>query len=71
MPLLYGVSTEYPTQTSEQLAVIRTAAVNATHYASWSWNEEAVTYLPPSNPPDTNYPGYIWDEGTTAWVAFS
>jgi len=54
--------------TAEEIAANRTLAVNATHHASWSWNEEAVTYVPPSNPPDTNYPGYIWDENTTAWV---
>ena len=61
---------EYTTRTSEQLAALRTAAINATHHASWSWNESALTYLPPSNPPDDGNP-YIWDEAREAWVAFS
>jgi len=56
--------------TAETIAANRTSLVNATHYASWVWNESAVTYLPPSNPPDDGNP-YIWDEAREAWVAFS
>ena len=56
-------------QSDEYLAALRTAAINATHHASWSWNEEAGTYLPPSDPPDGN--AYIWDEARGSWVAFS
>ena len=54
----------------EDIALPRTLAFNATHHASWSWNEEALTYLPPSNPPADGNP-YIWDEARGAWVAFS
>ena len=56
--------------TAEEIAANRTLAVNATHPASWQWNESAVSYLPPSNPPDKNQP-YMWDEGREAWVAYS
>ena len=56
-------------QSDEYLAALRTAAINATHHASWSWNEEAGTYLPPSNPPDDGQ-GYIWNEAGEAWVEF-
>jgi hypothetical protein len=51
-------------------AVIRTNAVNATHHASWVWNEELVSYVPPSNPPDSNRP-YMWNESTRQWDAYS
>ena len=63
---------EMPELTAEQIATITAAnkvlAQNATHPASWQWNEAAVSYLPPSNPPDGR--AYIWNEATTAWVAF-
>ena len=59
-----------PELTAEEIAALRTFAVNATHHTSWVWNEEAVSYLPPSNPPDKNRP-YMWDEDTTTWVAYS
>ena len=64
---------EMPELTAEQIATITAAnkvlAQNATHPASWQWNEAAVSYLPPSNPPGDGLP-YIWNEATTAWVAF-
>ena len=53
-----------------QVAEIRANAFNATHHASWVWNEEAVSYLPPSDPPDRNQP-YMWDEAREAWGAYS
>ena len=66
-----GHSTGPPKVSSaEDIALIRTLAVAATHHASWPWNEDALTYLPPSNPPDDGNP-YIWDEAREAWVAFS
>ena len=55
---------------SDDIAAARTLAVNATHPASWQWNESAVAYLPPSNPPDKNRP-YIWNESTRQWDAYS
>jgi hypothetical protein len=54
----------------DSIAAIKTVRMSATHHASWSWNESALTYLPPSNPPDDGNP-YIWDEARGAWVAFS
>ena len=63
------ISPSPPTASDEEIALIRTLAFNATHHASWSWNEEALTYLPPSNPPDDGNP-YIWNEAGEAWVAF-
>ena len=56
--------------TSEDWAIVRTASMNTTHHASWIWNEDALTYLPPSNPPDDGNP-YMWNEATKAWVAYS
>ena len=56
--------------TAEETAAYRVLARNATHPASWVWNEEAVSYLPPSNPPDKNQ-SYMWDEGREAWVVYS
>jgi len=56
--------------TAEETAAYRVLARNATHPASWVWNESAVSYLPPSNPPDKNQ-SYMWDEGREAWVVYS
>ena len=56
--------------TAEEIAAARTLAVNATHPASWVWNESAVSYLPPSNPPDKNQ-SYMWDEDREEWIAYS
>jgi len=70
MPYINQWGLEQADPTAEEIAANRTLAVNATHYASWVWNEEAVSYLPPSDPPDTNQP-YMWDEDITAWVAYS
>lgn len=69
MPFTDSAGFTHRDATAEEIAADRTLAVNATHYASWVWNESAVTYLPPSNPPDDGQ-GYIWDEATTAWVVF-
>jgi len=66
----YDDGTEVPDQTEEEIAQIRTNAINATHYPSWVWNEEAVKYIPPIAFPTDGLP-YLWDEDTTGWVAFS
>ena len=58
------------TPTAEEIAAAITARQNVTHPASWSWDSTSNLYVAPSNPPDDGDPGYIWDEGTTAWVAF-
>ena len=55
--------------TPEEIADIREIAVNATHYASWVWNEEQLTYLPPDGYP-TDGVGSLWDEETLSWVPF-
>ena len=55
--------------TAEEIAAAITARQNATHPASWSWDSTSNLYVAPSNPPDDGQ-GYIWDEATTAWVAF-
>ncbi len=60
---------ENPEITAEEIAANRTLAVNATHHASWPWNEAAVSYIPPIAYPSDGLP-YLWDEDTTAWVAF-
>ena len=58
------------TELEIQEAANRENALNATHPASWVWNEEAVSFVAPSEPPDSNQP-YMWDEGREAWVAYS
>ena len=55
--------------TAEEIAAAITARQNVTHPASWSWDSTSNLYVAPSNPPDDGQ-GYIWDEATTAWVAF-
>ena len=55
--------------TAEEVAAAITARRNATHPASWSWDSTSNLYVAPSNPPGDGQ-GYIWDEATTAWVAF-
>ena len=70
MPHVYPDGTEVPDHTAEEIAAARTNAVNATHPASWQWNEDKVSWVPPSNPPDKNQ-SYLWDEDRVAWVAYS
>ena len=40
-----------PAPTAEQIAEARENAFNATHPASWTWNEELVTYVAPVSIP--------------------
>ena len=61
---------EGPAQSDEETAAIKVLAQNATHPASWIWNEELVSYVAPSNPPDSNRP-YMWNESTRQWDAYS
>ena len=67
MPLDYDDRLE---ATPEEIAANKVLAQNATHHASWQWNEAAVSYIPPIAYPSDGLP-YLWDEMTTAWVAFS
>ena len=58
-----------PAPTAEEIAHARENAFNATHPASWTWNEEAVSYVAPVAIPTDGYP-YLWDEASTTWVPF-
>jgi len=58
-----------PAPTAEEIAQARENAFNATHPASWTWNEEAVSYVAPVASPTDGYP-YLWDEASTTWVPF-
>jgi len=60
---------EFEEATAEQIAAKKVLAQNATHPTSWQWNEAAVSYIPPIAYPSDGFP-YLWDEATTAWVAF-
>ena len=62
--------TEVPDISAEEIAAARTNAVNATHPASWVWDESAVSYLPPIAFPSDGR-AYLWDEDNTAWLAYS
>jgi hypothetical protein len=66
----YPRGQEIPDPTTEELAQIRTNAVNAAHPASWVWNEGQVKYIPPIAYPDDGRP-YLWDEENRAWAAYS
>ena len=70
MPRVYPDGTELPDLTAEEIAAARTNAVNATHPASWVWNEDQVKYIPPIAYPDDGRP-YLWDEENRAWAAYS
>lgn len=58
-----------PAPTLEQIQEARDNAFNAEHPASWTWNEELVTYVAPVSPPSDGYP-YLWDEASTSWLPF-
>lgn len=56
--------------TPEQIAQDRENAINATHYPSWLWDEEAISYVPPIPYPTDGDP-YLWDEETLSWTPFN
>ncbi len=58
-----------PAPTQEEIAQARENAINAERPASWTWNEESVSYVAPVAIPTDGYP-YLWDEATTNWVPF-
>jgi hypothetical protein len=58
-----------PTPTAEEVAQARQNALNATHPASWVWNEETASYVAPIASPTDGYP-YLWDEATNNWTPF-
>ena len=58
-----------PAATAEEIAQARENAVNATHPASWTWDEGAVSYVAPVAPPSDGFP-YLWDEASTGWTPF-
>ena len=48
----------------------RAEMVRRQPYASWTFDESTLTWLPPVEyPQDGNY--YGWDESTTSWVALT
>jgi len=55
--------------TAEEIAQMRENAYNAKHPTTWIWNETAVSWVAPVDPPNDGFP-YIWDETTTGWIAF-
>lgn len=55
--------------TAEEIAQARENAYNADHPASWTWNEEAVSWVAPVAPPTDGFP-YLWDETTNGWIPF-
>ena len=55
--------------TAEEIAEMRENAYNADHPATWLWNEEAVSWVAPVDPPNDGFP-YIWDETTNGWIPF-
>jgi hypothetical protein len=55
--------------TAEEIAEIRENAYNADHPATWIWNEAAVSWVAPVDPPNDGFP-YIWDETTNSWIPF-
>ncbi len=55
--------------TFEEIAEMRENAYNAEHPATWIWNEEAISWVAPVDPPNDGFP-YIWDEATTGWIPF-
>jgi hypothetical protein len=48
---------------------MRENAYNAEHPSAWIWNEEAVSWVAPVDPPNDGFP-YIWDETTNGWIPF-
>jgi hypothetical protein len=58
-----------PTPTAEEVAQARQNALNATHPASWVWNEETASYVAPVAVPTDGYP-YLWDEAANNWTPF-
>lgn len=55
--------------TPEQLAQARENAYNATHPSSWTWSEEAVSWIAPIAQPTDGLP-YLWDESSNNWTPF-
>lgn len=57
------------TPTPEQIAENRTSALNAEHPASWVWDENAVSFVPPV-PLPTNGKPHLWDEASKSFIPF-
>ena len=55
--------------TPEQIADHRTAQINAQHPASWVWDENAISFVPPIPLPTDGKP-YLWDEESKSFVPF-
>jgi hypothetical protein len=55
--------------TAEEIKEQRDNALNATHPASWVWNEELVSWVAPIDPPTDGFP-YLWNDETESWDPF-
>lgn len=53
--------------TQEQINQFRETNYNATHPASWVWDETAVSWVAPVPLPNDGFP-YLWDEKTLSWT---
>lgn len=59
-----------PTAPSEEaLAAHRQAQYDATHPASWVWDNHAIIWRAPVDPPADGLP-YLWDEEAKCWTPF-
>jgi hypothetical protein len=68
----YNIDTEVQMTAEEiaaAIAIQRNNALNATHPASWVWNEEKVSWVAPRDPPTDGFP-YLWDEDSNSWTPF-
>jgi hypothetical protein len=57
------------TPTAEEILQAKQNAFNATHPASWVWNEEAISWVAPVSQPTDGLP-YLWDENVGNWIFF-
>jgi hypothetical protein len=62
-------TSSYNAPNPEQIAEARENALNASHPASWVWNEDAVSFVPPVPLPTDGLPK-LWDEDSQSFVPF-
>jgi len=62
-------TSSYNLPTPEQIAEARENALNASHPASWVWDEIAVSFVPPIPLPTDGLPK-LWDEASQSFIPF-
>jgi len=62
-------TSSYNPPTPEQIAEARANALAASHPASWVWNEDAVSFVPPIPLPTDGLPK-LWDEASQSFIPF-